>query len=181
MSSGKEVGLVVLSQTLVFRRVPVTAADLTIEGVFVLDAEEDPSTDVSLLELDAGLQLHGLQVMDGGEDATSTAGGRLVTIRCVADAGAALMGESLGPNSPTTDTAPEHRFTIVGSAAAFVGVDRRPIQFLYDAQSSRWWVPDWGALGGQNPAHWAGSVPASTQEAIARLAAGYHAVHGVVP
>jgi hypothetical protein len=162
-----------------FANVAVTAASLTDEGVFVLDPET--ASQRPHLILDPGIGLHGLAIFEGGIDVTASRGGWHVMVTCSAAAGALLVGESLGPNSPTTDTDPAHRFKPVGGTAGTVAVDQRLVQYLYNEADQRWHVSDWSALpAGGDPAHWAGGLPDTVGEALHRMAAKLFALDGQI-
>jgi hypothetical protein len=112
----------------------VAAGALTAEGVFVLDAD----TSAPQLVLETGLVLHGLSARDAGEDVTPLQAGRLLTVSCESDAGAALVIESPAVVDDEAD-----RFSIAGGNVSVVGIDRRPIQVLFSGTLQRWVVPDW--------------------------------------
>lgn len=136
-SSEKKVGEVRVVEALRLDAITVTAGDLTVEGVFVLDAEVAAMAPRLLLE--NGLQLHGLSVRDGGADVTSSSEGWLLTIH--AASGSAMLVDE----SAQVIADPDDRFAIKGGTNGLISVDERPVQVIYNGAAGRWWAPDWSS------------------------------------
>lgn len=140
MSSRYDVGTASIEATLFFRPHYVTAADLTAEGVLVLD-NDMPAGVAPWIILEPGLVLHGISTRDGGSDSTEEQAGRYIVLTCgPGDGYATLLHES-----PSVVADPADRFRISGGSRPSIYIDRRPVQIYNDGTVVRWMAPDWSS------------------------------------
>jgi hypothetical protein len=157
---------VVMSNGVRFLPRVVTAGDLDGAGVLTLVHNGDAADAARpWLILEEGLTLKGIGFVQGdpATDITASLDGQLITIDALG-AGAMLVHEDMGVTAA-------HRFNVF-PAASVVGIDRRPIQLLYSATESRWWVSDWGAYTGDvsNFASHPGTMTTAIESMAAALA-----------